>query len=125
MIMSLRYDLLSGSPQVFRTMAGMTVAEFDALCEGILPRLREDDLVRRRREGRRRAPGGGHPFQLSARDQLLLTLVRDRHQTTYDVLAYLFSVSRTTVVRTIARIRPLLGPVPSRVDRAMPGRARP
>ncbi len=102
------YNRLHGSPQVFKSLTGMTVAEFDTLAEVVMVRLEEADRSRLNREGRQRAPGGGHPYGLSPRDRILLTVLWLHQRPTHDVLGFLFGVSKTTVARTIARIRPLL-----------------
>jgi hypothetical protein len=99
-------------------MAGMQVAEFDAIVDDVRPRMEEADRVRLGYAGRKRAPGGGHPYGLSHRDRVLLTVVWLRQRMTYDVLGYLFGVSKTTASRTVARVLPLLEPGP-------PGRQRP
>ncbi len=106
--MILRYEQLSLSPQVFKTMAGIRVAEFDDLVSELIPRLEELERVRRAREGRRRAPGGGHPYGLPPQDRILLTLIRLRQQLPHEVLGYFFGVSGATVARTVAQIMPLL-----------------
>ena len=57
---------------------------------------------------RRRAAGGGHPFTLSFRAQLLLVVVWLRVYPTSPVLGFLFGISHPTVLRTIARVLPIL-----------------
>lgn len=48
-------------PAAFRSMTGMTVAEFDALAHDALPALAAADQARLDRPTRRRAIGEGHP----------------------------------------------------------------
>jgi hypothetical protein len=71
----LRYVALSGHPRVFKSMTGLHVADFDALVVDVLPVLRGAEQARRSGRPRQRAVGGGHPFELAARDQILLTVV--------------------------------------------------
>jgi hypothetical protein len=63
---------------------------------------------RRRGQRRQRALGGGHPFALSFRAQLLLVVIWLRVYPTSPVLGFLFGVSHPTVLRTIARVLPIL-----------------
>jgi hypothetical protein len=71
----LRYPALSAHPRVFKTMTGLTVEDFDALVAEVLPALRHADYERRSQRRRQRAVGGGHPYELTGRDQILLTVV--------------------------------------------------
>jgi hypothetical protein len=104
----LRYAALSVHPRVFKSMTGLHVADFDALVEDVLPALRHADYARRSQRPRHRAVGGGHPFELSGRDQILLTVVWLRQYPIHEVLGYLFGVSDSTVSRVIQRVLPLL-----------------
>jgi DDE superfamily endonuclease/Helix-turn-helix of DDE superfamily endonuclease len=102
---------LREAPAAFRAMTGMRLEEFDALARDLVPAVAaaataEQD--RRRGRQRRRAAGGGHPFTLSFREQLLLVVVWLRVYPTSPVLGFLFGVSHPTVLRTIARVLPLL-----------------
>lgn len=106
--MILRYGQLSRFARVFRAMTGLDVGEFDTLVVDILPRYTRAELARHTRPTRKRAPGGGHPFTLDARDQLLLTVVWLRLYPLHEVLAYLFAISDSTVSRYLARMLPLL-----------------
>lgn len=51
---------------------------------------------------------GGHPYELSRRDQILLAVVWLRQYPIHEVLGYLFGVSDSTVSRVIRRVLPLL-----------------
>jgi len=101
--MILRYARLAARPAVFKAMTGLSLAEFDTLAEEIVPLLLAAVDARRDRPRRDRAPGGGHPFELTHRDQLLLTIVWLRHYPIAEVLGYLFGVSECTASRAIAR----------------------
>ena len=106
--MILRYDQLSCRPAVLKAMTGLSLAEFETLAEDIVPLLLAELAARRDRPRRDRAPGGGHPFELEHRDQLLLTVVWLRHYPIAEVLGYLFGVSECTAARAIARVLPVL-----------------
>src|SRR5581483_6230968 len=104
----LRYAALSAHPRVFKSMTGLTVEDFDALVADVLPALRRADYARRSQRPRQRAIGGGHPYELSGRDQILLTVVWLLEYPMQEVLAYLFVISDATVSRVIRRVLPLL-----------------
>ena len=106
--MILHYERLSRYPTVFKAMTGLTVPQFDDLVTDLLPRYRHAEQLRHSRPERQRAIGAGHPFELTPRNQCLLTVVWLRVYPIHEVLAYLFGISDTTVSRIIARVLPLL-----------------
>ena len=106
--MILRYDHLSRFPKVFQAMTGLRLAEFDALLDDVLPRFGAVETQRLTRAARQRAIGGGHPFELTPRDQVLLTVVWLRRYPIHEVLGFLFDVSDSTVCRYIGRVLPVL-----------------
>lgn len=106
--MILRYHYLCRQATVFMAMTGLRVAEFDQLVRDLLPGYAAAEEDRLSRPDRQRAIGGGRDFELSVRDQLLLTVVWLRKYPTQEVLGYLFGVSDTTAGRTIDRLLPLL-----------------
>src|SRR5579872_2842635 len=107
-MMIARYSYLSGYPNVFRSMTGLTIAEFDELVADVFPRWVEQHQERLQRAGRRKAIGGGHPFSLSPRDQVLLTVIWLRIYPTNEVLGYLLGVSDSTASRILHRVVPML-----------------
>ena len=106
--MILRYDHLSRFPKVFQAMTGLHLTEFDALLEDVLPRFGAAETQRLTRAERQRAIGGGHPFDLTPLDQVLLTVVWLRRYAIHEVLGFLFAVSDSTVCRYIRRVLPVL-----------------
>jgi hypothetical protein len=106
--MIMRYVHLSRHPEVFQSVTGLRVAEFDKLVVDVLPLYAEAERARLARPHRRRAPGAGHPYELQPRDQILLTVVWLRVYPIHEVLGYLFGVSDSTVSRLIARALPVL-----------------
>ena len=106
--MILRYERLHRFPTVFKSMTGLTVAQFDALSADVLPRFHAADFARLNRPNRKRAVGGGPAFDLEPHNQLLLTVIWLRLYPIHEVLASLFGVSDTTVGRAIGRVLPLL-----------------
>lgn len=90
-------------------MSGLRLPEFDALLKDVLGRFHRAEHQRlSHRTPRQRAIGAGHPLELAAIDQILLTLVWLRQYPTHEVLAYLFGVSDSTVSRIIQRVLPML-----------------
>jgi hypothetical protein len=106
--MLLRYANLVKYPRVFRALTGLTPPEFDELVSDLEPRWAEAEVARLSRPNRQRDIGAGHPFELEAREQMLLTVVWLRQYPTHVVLGFLFGVSEPTVSRAIQRVLPLL-----------------
>jgi hypothetical protein len=106
--MILRYQNLHKNKHVFKAMTGLQVREFDEVVNDLLPGYAEAEEKRLSRPDRKRAIGGGPDFELTARDQILLSVVWLRRYPTYEVLGYLFGTSDTTVGRYINRVLPLL-----------------
>jgi hypothetical protein len=100
-------------PGVFRALTGLAIEEFDGLAQDLVATVAEAaaaaaEQARRGHPKRRRAAGGGHPFALSFRAQLLLVVIWLRQYPTSPVLGFLFGISHPTVLRTIARVLPIL-----------------
>lgn len=95
-------------PAAFRAMTGLSGEEFDGLAQDVVPAIASAEQARRSGRKRRRAVGGGHPFSLSFRAQLLLVVVWLRVYPTSPVLGFLFGISHPTVLRAITRVLPIL-----------------
>jgi hypothetical protein len=106
--MIMRYMHLTQHPNVFYSVTGLRVTEFDELLADVLPQYADQEQQRLERPDRQRAIGAGHPFELKARDHILLTVIWLRVYPTHEVLAYLFGVSDSTVSRLIKRVLPVL-----------------
>jgi hypothetical protein len=106
--MIMRYIHLTQHPNVFYSVTGVRVAEFDELLADVLPQYADREQQRLERPDRQRAIGAGHPFELKDRDHILLTVVWLRVYPTHEVLGYLFGVSDSTVSRLIRRVLPVL-----------------
>jgi len=104
----MRYLYLSNYLNVFRAMTGLHLSEFDELVQEVLPKYAEAERARLSRPGRKRDLGAGHPFALSDRDQVLLTVIWLRVYPTQEVLGYLFGVSDTAARSVIERVLPVL-----------------
>jgi hypothetical protein len=106
--MIMRYIHLTQHPDVFYSVTGLRVAEFDELLADVLPPYTDHEQQRLERPDRQRAIGAGHPFELNERDHILLTVMWLRVYPTHEVLGYLFGVSDSTVSRLIRRVLPVL-----------------
>lgn len=106
--MTIHYVRLSQFPQVFRSMTGLTVPEFDGVVDDLVGRYARAEKKRLSRPNRQRAIGAGPPIHLSVIDQILLSVVWLRLYPTHEVLGYLFEVSDSTARRAIERMLPLL-----------------
>jgi hypothetical protein len=102
------YTQLKKRGLVFVKMTGLRPREFDSLLHDLLPCFAEAEAQRLARTQRQRAIGGGDKADLSARDQILLTVIWLRQYPTHDVLGYLFGVSQPTVGRYIRHVLPVL-----------------
>lgn len=103
-----RYAHLTRHPAIFQALTGLSVAPFDTLLYDLGPSYLAAEEARLARPTRRRAPGAGHPFALTPRDQLLLTVIWLRRYPIFAVLGYLVGIEETTALRTVARLLPLL-----------------
>jgi hypothetical protein len=118
-----KLERLRNHPTVFRHLTGLTVAAFDELAADVAPACRAAEHARLGRPGRRRGVGAGRPFALGLPDRLLLTVVWLRHYPTQEVLGYLFGVSDSAALRTIAGCLPVLEAA-GRDTMRMPGPGR-
>lgn len=104
----MKYEYLSQHPTIFQKCTGIMVSEFDELVKVVLPMYAEAEAQRLQRDKRQRAMGAGHPFEMAARDHVLLTIVWLRLYPIHEVLGYLFDISDSTVSRLIERMLPIL-----------------
>lgn len=92
------YERLRRNPVAFKSMTGLTAAEFDSLFDAFLPaqtqRRQAATHTKRRPQPRRRAPGAGHPRTHDERTRLLMALVWLRVYPTYEVLGLLFDLEK-------------------------------
>ena len=103
-----RYQELHKHEVVFKALTGLRVPEFEQLMAELLPEYEQAQVERLSHPQRERAIGGGRNFELSAYDQVLLTIIWLRKYPTQEVLGYLFGLSDTSAGRVIKRLLPLL-----------------
>jgi DDE superfamily endonuclease len=96
-------DSLTRKPAAFRSLTGLTPAEFEQLLADFLPAYHRHraaaSATRRDRRPRRRAPGAGGRFALDLRHRLLLALVWLKVYPTYEVLGLLFGLDKGNALR--------------------------
>lgn len=95
------YEKTLNNPQIANRLIGMSLAEFDKLYAAfeLAHRERESDLLytRRHKRKRQRIAGAGRKHRYALRDRLLMTLFWLRARTTYEVLASIYDLDKTTV----------------------------
>jgi hypothetical protein len=107
----LNYNVLSKKPSVFRNFSGLEVSEFDALNSQIKDKYPAFEQKRLKREDRKRTIGAGHPFSLSLTDRLLMLLVYYHLYLSSNLMAYLFDLSQTNILKDIRKLEPLVSEV--------------
>lgn len=109
---------LRRKPHQFRTLTGLTVAEFDTLLAKFAPAYEIARLSRRCHPGRKREPGAGRPFALPVDARLLMALIYFRLYISQSLLSLLFDLDQSSVSRELMqRVLPVLEgilPVPLR-----------
>jgi len=106
--MILRHRVICHHPRVFKKLTGLSVHAFDVLLEAVLPHYQRAEHQRLHRSNRLRATGGGDHSELSATDQILLTIIWLYRYPRQDLLGDFFGVSQPTVWRIIQRVEPIL-----------------
>jgi DDE superfamily endonuclease/Helix-turn-helix of DDE superfamily endonuclease len=106
--MMMKHLYLSHYPSVFLKMTGLTLAEFEEMLREVKPLFVEAEEARLYRAERQRDIGGGRDADLSAGDQILLTVIGLRQYPTQDVLAYFFGVSQSAVSHYLGHVLPVL-----------------
>ena len=107
----LNYGALSKKPSVFKNFTGLEVPEFDSLNSNIQERYPAFEQKRLARADRKRAIGAGHPYNLPLTDRLLMLLVYYHLYLSSNLMAYLFSLSQTNVLKDIRKLEPLVSEV--------------
>jgi hypothetical protein len=94
---------LEKKPRVFKSIAGVTLAEFEDLYRKFAPEWDKAECKRLNRAERQRAIGGGRHYALALREMLLMTLVWLRLYLSLDALGFLFGVDKATASRNTRR----------------------
>jgi hypothetical protein len=107
----LNYRVLSKTPLHFRNFSGLQLQEFDALNQRIKEKYPAFEQKRLQRTDRKRAVGAGRPFRLDLTDRLLMLLVYYRLYLSSNLMAYLFCLSQTNILKDIKKLEPLVSQV--------------
>ena len=107
----INYNVLSKKPSVFRYFSGLELPEFDTLNSQIKEKYPAYEQKRLSREDRKRKIGAGHPFSLSLTDRLLMLLVYYHLYLSSNLMAYLFDLSQTNILKDSRKIEPLVSEV--------------
>lgn len=100
----INFASLSQRPRIFKSLSGVTISEFDGLCQQTQPVWQRKERERLSRPDRQRAIGGGRKYELQFREQLLMTLVWLRLYLNTEALGYFFGVDKSTVSRNTRRM---------------------
>jgi len=104
----LSYAVLAKKPSVFRNFSGIELTEFDALNLKLNEKYPDFEQKRLSRGDRKRKIGAGHPFKLSLADRFLMLLMYSRLYVSSTLLAYLFDLTQSNVLKDIRKLEPLV-----------------
>ena len=104
----IRYNTLSKQPRSFRTLTGISMQEFQQLFHEFEPLWEQSEQKRLDRADRKRTVGGGHPYRLDLRSQVVMTLVWLHLYLTMDTLGALFGVHKSAISRNTRRVVKIL-----------------
>lgn len=104
----LSYTYLSKRPSSFRNLTGISVKEFQELFAQFEPLWEKSEQQRLERPNRKRAIGGGHPYRLDVRSQVVMTLVWMHLYVTMDTVGVLFGVHKSAISRNTSRVLQIL-----------------
>jgi Helix-turn-helix of DDE superfamily endonuclease len=99
--MCVNYKRLSKRPLIFRKLSGVTLSEFQVICDRIAP------LWASQVEAVRRSPAGRKSVFRYLEDRVLALLIYYRTYVTHEFIGYLFGVHNTNVCRLFKRLEPL------------------
>jgi hypothetical protein len=95
-------------PSSFRSLTGISLKEFDQLYEKFVPIWEQNERKRLSRSNRRRAIGGGRPYELDLRTLLVMTLIWLHLYLNMETLGFFFGVHKSAISRNTRRVLPVL-----------------
>ena len=98
------YKQLSRDGKAFKSLTGLTVAEFDALYDEFEAAWQQAEIKRLSRADRQRAIGGGAEYSHDLATRLVMVMLWLRLYLTLDAVGYFFSVNKSTVSRNGRRM---------------------
>jgi len=111
----LTYENIRQSPDVFRSLTGFSVAEFDALLVKVehLERKRPPlPITKHGRHPRQRAVGAGRDFSHDLATRLMMTLFWLRINPTMEMLGFFFALSKSNAAQNVSDMLALLEILP-------------
>jgi hypothetical protein len=102
------YDELIKKPRVFKSLTGVSLAEFDELLSKVIPIWLQLEHNRLNRPDRQRTMGGGGAYKLALPERLLMTLIWLRLYLNTEALGYFFGVDKSTASRNTRNLLPAL-----------------
>ena len=118
----LSYDRLSKKPLLFRSFTGLTVKEFDDICDkGIAKRYHKHEIRRLScRKDRERSMGAGRHFKLDVKNRFLMLLVYCHLCIAHTLAGFLLDLDQSIVCRDMQKIEPLVRrcvPIPQKMHK--------
>lgn len=114
------YNKLAKKPNIFKSLTGLTVEEFDKLYNFVESEYPTSERKRLDRKNRKRAIGAGRDFNLSLKDRLMMFLMYYRLYPSYVLLGLIFNLDQSNVFRDIKYLEPLVKrciPLPEKVHK--------
>lgn len=108
------YSKLCKKPLIFRSFTGVTVSEFESICNEIEHNYEEHERRRllsrmmTKKKKRIRDIGAGRPFKLKVKERFVMLLVYYRLYITYTLSGFLFDLDQSNVCRDISMMEPLI-----------------
>lgn len=99
---------LSKKPLLFRSFTGLTISEFNSICEEIEYKYERHERRRLSNKERIRDVGAGRPFKLKVKERFLMLLVYYRLYITYTLSGFLFDLDQSNVCRDLSILEPLI-----------------
>jgi len=101
----LSYERLSKKPLLFKSFTGLTIKEFDDICDKeITKRYDKHEIQRLSKRKRERKFGAGRHFKLDVKNRFLMLLVYYRLYITYTLAGFLFDLDQSNICRDIQKI---------------------
>lgn len=108
------YSKLCKKPFIFRSFTGVTVSEFESICNEIEHNYEEHEkrrllsrMMTKKKKKRIRDIGAGRPFKLKVKERFVMLLVYYRLYITYTLSGFLFDLDQSNVCRDISMMEPL------------------
>ena len=102
------YEKLSRRPASFRNLTGLSLDEFEALCDQVVDDIERYDQTQLERPGRQRAVGAGRKYQHDGRNRLLMAMIWLRVYPTYEVLGFIFDLHKSNISRNLKGVLAVL-----------------